>query len=284
MRTYRELLLDAKKSGKAIGHFNFASLEMMWAIAHASKSVGVPAILGLAEGEQNWVGLRQAVALVKSLREDGYDVYLNADHTYSFERVKAAIDAGFDSVIFDGAKLSHEENIKTTKSCVDYARKVTSDTGRDVIVEAELGYIGEGSMVRDVLPDGVEMTSVEDAVTFVEKTGVDLFAPAVGNIHGMLRDTGDPAINVVRIAEIAKAVNVPLVLHGGSGTPNIREAIAVGISEVHISTELRKAWHEALSAHIKDHPDDIAPYKVAKGAMEAVEKVATHYLQMFSNK
>ena len=283
MSTYREVLLDAKKSGKAIGHFNFASLEMLWALAHASKIVGVPVIVGLAESEQTWVGLNQAVALVKSLREDGYDIYLNADHTYSFDRIKAAIDAGFNSVIFDGAKLSQEENIKITKQCVDYAHKVNKDSGRDVIVEAELGYIGEGSMVRDVLPEGIEMTSVEDAVKFVEATGVDLFAPAVGNIHGMLRGTGDPALDITRIKEIAEAVSVPLVLHGGSGTPNIKEAIAAGISEVHISTELRKAWHDALLVHLEEYPDEIAPYKVAHGALESVERVATRYLKMFSN-
>jgi len=280
---YREVLLGAKKNGKAIGHFNFASLEMLWGITHASKAVGVPVILGLAEGEQDWVGLNQAVALVRSLREDGYDVFLNADHTYSFERIKETIDAGFDSVIFDGAKLSQEENIRITKKCVDYARKVSKESARDIIVEAELGYIGEGSMIRDELPADLEMTSVEDSVKFVEATGVDLFAPAVGNIHGMLRDTGDPALNIERISEITKAVSVPLVLHGGSGTPNIREAIGAGISEVHISTELRKAWHDAMLVHLEEYPDEITPYKVARGSLEAVERVATRYLQLFSN-
>ncbi|HEY4518251.1 MAG TPA: class II fructose-bisphosphate aldolase [Candidatus Paceibacterota bacterium] len=289
VQTYREILEEARKGGRAVGHFNFANFEMMWGVVHAAQKLGVPVLLGLAEGEQDWVGLRQAVALIKSLREDGHTVFLNADHTYSFERVRAAIDAGFDSVIFDGAKLPMEENIKITKQCVDYARA----SGRDVIVEAELGYIGEGSTVRDTLPEGIQMTSVEDAVRFVKETGVDLFAPAVGNIHGMLKPppggepwgtwATDPPLDIARIKEIATAVSVPLVLHGGSGTPNLADGIKAGITEVHISTELRKAWHDAMSEHFTKSPGDLAPYKVGKEAREAVEEVASDRLKLFTN-
>ncbi|MEK7535764.1 MAG: class II fructose-bisphosphate aldolase [Patescibacteria group bacterium] len=283
MRSYREILALAKSGNYAIGHFNFANFEMLWGVVNAAKKLQVPALLGLAEGERDWVGIKQAVALVKSLREEGLEVYLNADHTYSLERVKEAIDAGFDSVIFDGAKLGIEENIKITKECVDYARAVSSSSGRDVIIEGELGYIGEGSTVRDALPDGVQMTSVGDAQRFVEETGVDLFAPAVGNVHGMLRGSYDPPLDLSRIEEIVGAVNVPLVLHGGSGTPNLSEGIAAGISVVHISTELRKAWHDAMLVHLEEFPDEIAPYKVGKGALEAIQKVVESRLELFSS-
>lgn len=285
MQTYREILINAKKEGRAVGHFNFANFEMMWGVVDAAHKLGVPVLLGLAEGEQDWVGLAQAVALVRSLREQGHVVFLNADHTYSIERVKAAIDAGFDSAIFDGAKLPIDENIKITKQCVDYARSVTQVTGRDVIIEAELGYIGEGSTVRDTLPEGIQMTSAEDAKRFVEETGVDLFAPAVGNVHGMLRGTGDtdPPLYIERIKTIAGAVSVPLVLHGGSGTPNLADGIRAGISEVHISTEIRKAWEEAIKKHVDEHPDDLAPYKVGKEARLAIETVATARLKLFNN-
>src|SRR3989344_304110 len=185
MITYRDIFKNATGKGIAIGHFNFANFEMLWGIVHVAKKLNVPVLLGLAEGERDWVGIHQAVALVGSLKSEGYEVFLNADHTYSFERVKEAIDAGFDSIIFDGAKLSLEENIKITKECVEYARKISKETGKDILIEGELGYIVEGSTVRDSLPEGIEMTSVEDAKRFVEETGVDLFAPAVGNVHGM---------------------------------------------------------------------------------------------------
>ncbi|HEY4518643.1 MAG TPA: class II fructose-bisphosphate aldolase [Candidatus Paceibacterota bacterium] len=281
MQGYREILEEARKNGRAVGHFNFANFEMMWGAVHAAQKLNVPVLLGLAEGERDWVGVKQAVALIRSLRDDGHTVYLNADHTYSFERVKEAIDAGFDSVIFDGAKLPMEENIKITKQCVDYARQ----SGRDVIVEAELGYIGEGSMVRDTLPEDIQMTSVEDAARFVKETGVDLFAPAVGNIHGMLKGTGDtdPPLDTARIKEIATAVSVPLVLHGGSGTPNLADGIKAGITEVHISTEIRKAWHEATAEHFAKSSGDLAPYKVGHEASLAIEKVASDRLKLFNN-
>jgi len=283
MRTYRQVLIAAREKDIAVGHFNFANFEMFWGIVNVAKKLDVPVILGLSEGERDWVGIKQAVALVASLRDEGHEVFLNADHTYSFERVKEAIDAGFDSIIFDGAKLALRENISITKKCVEYARKVSSDSGRDILVEGELGYIGEGSTVRDVLPDGIEMTSPRLASQFVEQTGVDLFAPAVGNVHGMLRGTGDPPLDIKRISVIAKAVSVPLVLHGGSGTPNLREGIKAGINEVHISTEIRKAWHDALLVHLEEYPDEIAPYKVAHGALEAIERVATERLKLFTN-
>lgn len=285
MKTYREILKDAKSNSIAIGHFNFASFEMLWGIVNAARSLNVPVLLGLAEGERDWVGVKTAVAIVRSIREEfDIPVYLNADHTYSFERVKEAIDAGFDSVIFDGAKLGMAENIKITKQCVDYARKITTETGRDIIVEAELGYIGEGSMIRDVIPEGIQLTTVEDSIRFVTETGVDLFAPAVGNVHGMLRGSFDPPLDINRISDIAKAVNVPLVLHGGSGTPNLSEAISAGISEVHISTELRRAWHDAMLVHLEEFPDDIAPYKVAHGALASVQAVVEDRLKQFSKK
>ncbi len=138
-------------------------------------------------------------------------------------------------------------------------------------------------MIRDELPTGVEMTSVEDAVRFVAETGVDLFAPAVGNMHGVLRGSFNPPLNIERIGEIGEAVSVPLVLHGGSGTPNIAEAIKAGISEVHISTELRRAWRDALFAHLQSAPDDIAPYKASLEARDAVEAVVTKHLQAFKS-
>lgn len=279
MKSYREILDDAKAGKYAIGHFNFSNFEMLWGIVNAGKAVGVPVLLGLAEGERDWVGVKTAVAIVQDLRKQAFEVYLNADHTYSLERVKEAIDAGFDSVIFDGAKLPIEENIKITKECVNYARA----SGRDVIVEAELGYIGEGSTLRDSIPEGVQLTTAEDSKRFVGETGVDLFAPAVGNVHGMLKGSFDPPLDIKRIKEISKAVSVPLVLHGGSGTPNLAEAIKAGINEVHISTEIRKAWHDAILVHLEEYQDDIAPYKVSKGALESIQKVTEARLRLFSN-
>ena len=152
IKTLREHVADARAKKIAIGHFNISNLEALWGIFHAAQALNVPVIIGVSEGERDFVGVPQAAALVKSLRDEfQYPIFLNADHTYSFEKVKIAIDAGFDSVIFDGAQLSFEDNVKITKQCVEYAR----NCGRDVLLEGELGYIGTSSKVFDTIPDGV---------------------------------------------------------------------------------------------------------------------------------
>ena len=289
-KSYREVLREAGEIGVAIGHFNISDIAGLWTIVRSAEGLNVPVIIGVSEGERDYIGVKETVALVRSVAGDAsVPVFLNADHTYSFERVKEAIDAGFDSAIFDGAKLGMEENTKITKQCVDYARDYTKRTGRDVLIEGELGYIGTSSMMLDKIPVDVavkegEMTTPEEAKRFVESTGVDLFAPSVGNIHGMLRNCNNPELSIDRIREIVKVVNIPLVLHGGSGIreQNFRDAIEAGIDVVHINTELRVAWHEATQRHLMRYPDDIAPYKVGKSGLEAMQKVVTDRLKLFS--
>lgn len=282
----REVIKDAEARHVAIGHFNISNLEGLWAIYRAAKAVGVPVVVGLSEGERDFVGVRQAAALVKSIREEfNYPIYINADHTYTVERVKEAIDAGYDAVIFDGAKLSFEENIAKAKECVEYARS----TGRDVLVEAEVGYIGTSSKVLDAIPEGVKfddttLTSPEQAERFVRETGVDLFAPAVGNMHGMLRNAPEPRLDIERVGKVHSAAGVPLVLHGGSGTSDedFREAIKAGISLVHINTEIRVASSKALRAFLTENPDETAPYKIMKPTTEAMQAVIEARLRLFS--
>lgn len=286
MKSLRDYIHDAEQRHVAIGHFNISNLEALHGIFNAARALDLPIIIGTSEGERSFVGVPESVALVRALRETyNYPIFLNADHTYSFEGVKAAIDAGYDAVIFDGVKLSFEENIQVTRQCVEYARMC----GRDVLVEAELGNIGQSSKVLDVIPDGVvvdeaSMTSVEQAVMFVQQTGVDLLAPAVGNIHGMLRVGHDPKINTTRIAELRKATGVPLVLHGGSGTmdSDFVDAIKAGISIVHINTEIRVAFKDALLKTLAEHPDEVAPYKLLAPSVDAVAQVVTNRLKLFN--
>lgn len=281
MKTLKEYIWDAKEKGVAVGHFNISNLEGLHAVFNAAKALDVPVIIGVSEGERDFVGVHEAVALVKSLREEhNYPIFLNADHTYSFERVKEAIDAGYDSAIFDGAKMSLEENIEATKKCVEYAK----NCGREVLIEAELGYIGQSSKILDGVPDGVELTTVADATKFVRETGVDLFAPAVGNIHGMLRDMPDPRLNSDRVKEISEATGVPLVLHGASGNTkeDIQACIKNGVSIVHINTEVRVAYRDALKKSLAENPNEVAPYKINKPDVEAMEKVVTEKLRIFN--
>jgi fructose-bisphosphate aldolase class II len=245
MNPLRSVIQEAQSKHAAIGHFNISTLDGVWAVVDAAKALNVPVIIGVSEGERDYVGVREIAAVVRSIREQrGQQVFLNADHTYSLDRVKEAIDAGFDSVIFDGAQLSFEENVNMAKKCVEYARA----SGRDVIVEGELGFIGTSSKILDAIPEGAvvgdsNMTKPDVAADFVAQTGVDMLAPAVGNIHGVVKG-GDPALNIRRVREIAEATHIPLVLHGASGNSaeDIRGAIKAGVAIVHVNTELRLAY------------------------------------------
>ena len=286
MKTLRQYIKEAGEKEIAIGHFNISNLETLRGIFNAAKKLEVPVIIGVADGERKYMGTKQAAVLVKSFRDEyNYPIFLNADHTYSFEGVKECIDAGYDAVIFDGAELPYEENVKITKQCVEYARKINPE----IIVEAELGFIGVGSKVLDKLPEGVKiteefLTKPEDAAKFIADTGIDMLAPAVGNIHGMLKDGVDPSLNIKRVGEIQKAINIPMVLHGASGNSkeDIQAVIKKGMSIVHINTEMRVAFRKALEKELAEKPNEVAPYKYMEETISAVEKVVEEKLKIFN--
>ncbi|MEK7176039.1 MAG: class II fructose-bisphosphate aldolase, partial [Patescibacteria group bacterium] len=210
MKSLREALQWAEDKKVAIGHFNISDSEGFKAVveglkeASAYASFKIPVIIGVSEGEREFIGLNEVASLVKIARGNGLPVFVNADHTYSVEKAKAAIDAGFDGVIIDGADKSFEENVSMTKAVVEYARAKNSE----ILVEGELGFIGQSSKVLDAVPEGVSKTSPEDAKEFVRQTGVDLLAPSVGNIHGIVK-TGEPKLDIGLIKAIHEAVNVP---------------------------------------------------------------------------
>lgn len=280
---------EAKEKNIAIGHFNISNIEGLWAIFRAAQKLQVPVIIGLSEGERDFVGVPQAVALVKSIREEfNYPIFINADHTYSVERVEEAARAGFDAVIYDGAKLTIEENIKNTKEAVAKAKAINPN----ILVEAELGYIGSSSKIleaSDVEAMHAEfeknLTTVEDAVRFVTETGIDLFAPAVGNLHGKIANMPNPRLYIDHIKNISQAVGKPLVLHGGSGIidEDFTNAISAGIRVVHINTEIREAYRDALkNSLLTGDSHEVAPYKIMKPAVEAMEQVVEKRLKLFS--
>jgi len=282
MKTLRIYVKEAEEKKVAIGHFNISNLEGLHGIYNAAKKLNVPVIIGLSEGEEDFVGKDEAVGMIKEIREkENFPIFLNADHHYSFERVKASIDAGFDAVIFDGANLSFEENVRITKQCVEYAKSV----GRDVLVEAEIGYIGSGSNIKETIPEGAGIkTKPEEAKKFVELTGIDMLAPSVGSIHGLIK-SGKPHIDGELVAENKKVTGIPLVLHGGSGLrdEDFTNGIQAGISIVHINTEIRLAYDEALKKSLAENPDEVVPYKILQPAVEAIEKVVESRLKLFNN-
>ncbi len=257
---------SASEKGVALGHFNISEFAALRAIVQAARDINVPVIIGTSEGEAGFIGMKEASALIGAVRGDtGHQVYLNADHMRSIDKAKEAAEAGYNSVIFDSAASSFEENIKKTKRAVEEVKSINPD----ILVEGEIGYIGVSSELLDKVPEGAaisseDMTTVEQAVQFVEETHVDLLAPAVGEIHGMMKNAKNPNLDIGRIRDIRKAVSTPLVLHGGSGISDedMTSAIYAGISIVHINTEIRVAWRMGLEKGLAQDGDRIAPYKI----------------------
>jgi fructose-bisphosphate aldolase class II len=295
MKTLRQIINENLRNQTAVGHFNFPNFEVAEAIVEAAKELNLPVILGLSEGERDYVGLHEAVSWVKAVNDDiekenltgkanldKVKVFLNADHTYTFERVKEAVEAGFDMVIYDDAQGDIEKNVQVAKECRDFITEYNLANKKDVLFEAELGYIGKGSEVRSDLPDGIQKTNPEDAKRFVKKSEPDLLAPAIGNVHGMLKDIPEPNLDEKLCQEIFNAVKIPLVLHGASGNSkeDIQSCIKAGVSVVHVSTEIRVAFKHALVDAVKG--EDLAAYKYLKPVREEVKKLIEEKLRIFN--
>jgi fructose-bisphosphate aldolase, class II len=261
-----EAVGNAEKTKTAIGHFNISEFAALRAIIAAARELDVPVIIGTSEGEAEFIGMKQAALLVKSLREEtGHPIYLNADHMRDLNKAREAADVGYDMVIFDGASGTFEENIAKTKEAVEAIKSIS----KDILVEGEVGYIGTSSELLDEVPEGAaisadDMTTPDQAERFVRETGVDLLAPAVGEIHGMMKSAKNPNLDIDRIGALRKSAGVPLVLHGGSGITDedFVAAIDAGISIIHINTEIRVAWRRGIEKGLSEDKDRIAPYKI----------------------
>ncbi|MGC9610626.1 MAG: class II fructose-bisphosphate aldolase [Minisyncoccia bacterium] len=294
MRSLKQAIKNAEKGKIAIGHFNISNLEQLKAIAEAVRKLNLPVIIGVSEGEREYIGVNQVKDLIDGYNKEfggnsGFWLFLNADHTHSLDKVQEAAAANFDEILFDGGKLLLEENIKQTKQALKIAKPGLKLWRKNILIEGELGYIGSASEIRKEIPEGAaikpeDLTKPEEAAQFVKETGVDLLAPAVGNIHGMYANISDPALDIERIRAIKKAVKIPLVLHGASGNTesDLLAAIDAGISIIHISTELRAAWREGLEKDLKEKPDEVAPYKLTPDAIKKTEEIVERKLRLFN--
>lgn len=291
----KECLQEAVRTKTAVGHFNVSNLEGINAVVDACREACKPVIVGVSPGESDFIGIGAIGEIVKHYRRKyGLSLFLNADHFQDPQLAVYAAEAGFDAVLFDasaplgaGAALpSLDENIKVTKEVAVALKKINPD----ILVEGELGYIGVGSVVRESVPEGavvdeLQMIKPEEAKRFVEETGVDLIGPGVGNIHGIVKGYKE-SLSFKRISEIKAATPAFLVLHGASGIDNasIRKAVDAGIAVVHVNTELRLAWKNALQKSLTDNPDEIAPYKVLKPAVEAIKAVLKDKIAVFNGQ
>src|SRR5580658_6708105 len=185
MDTLRNVLTRLQQQGAALGHFNVADLVLLKGVLAAAVEVGVPVIVGASEGERNFLGTYELAALVKVMREEhGVPVFLNADHTHSLAKAVEAARAGFDSVVIDFSALPFDKNVSSTKETVEAIKAINPA----ILAEGEIGNIGTGSEIHETVSnDFRNLSTPEEARQFVDAAGIDVLAPAVGNMHGMLK-------------------------------------------------------------------------------------------------
>ena len=272
-RTIEELLRISKGNG-AVGAFNIHNLEFIKGVVKAAEEENKPAIMMINEAVLMYGGIEvlggAAMAAAKNAK---VDMGVMVDHGTNTEFLKKCIDFGLD-VMYDGSALSFEENIRNTKEMVDYAHS------RGRAIEGEIGALGlseDGDEEREQ-----RITSVKEAVIFSERTGVDVLAVSVGNVHGFYK--GSPHINVERIKEISEAVSqLPVVMHGGSDIPyeTIKASIEAGIRKFNIATDLKQAYSEKMIALMLQEPLPIQPLKIFPVVADAVTEVARKKMKMF---
>lgn len=276
--TGKEILLDAQKNGYAVGAFNVNNMEIVQAIIEAAEETNSPVILQASQGGISYAGVEYIAALGKLAgRNAKVPVALHLDHGTDFEQIIQCIRHGFTSVMIDASKYPLEENIKLTKEIVRIAHAA------GVSVEAELGKIG--GTEDDVTVDERDATFTDpaEAKRFVDETGIDFLAIAVGTAHGVYQ--GEPKLDYDRIKTIRETVDVPLVLHGSSGVPEqaIRKAVPLGISKINIDTDLRIKFSEGVKNLLKENPDEIDPRKILKPAKAGMKEKIIEKMNIFGS-
>ena len=282
MKSLQQYFQEAREGGWAIGHFNFASADVLRAIVQGAQMGGAPCVMvGTSPGEAEFLGMEAAVALVGAIREaSGFPVYLNADHFKSFDACRAAIDAGYDTVLFDGAAQPYDINVIETQRVWQYAQTKRGS----YMVEGELGVMKGSSEVQRSITIGPEdFTKPEQAADFVRRTGVDRLAVVFGNIHGIVTDQKEK-LDIDHLRTIIAAIpNTAVVLHGASGIPDdaVAASIAAGVTNVHFNTELRVAYQAGIQDTLSQDPTQTTPYKLFATADQNVRDLVAQKTRLF---
>lgn len=272
------LLAKARNGRYAVGAFNANNLEIIQAIVEGARELNSPVILQASQGAIKYAGLDYIVAMVRAASEQAaVPIALHLDHGTSFEQTVQCIRAGFSGVMFDGSKYPLAENIEKTRAVV----KVGKAAG--VSVEGELGKIGGTEDDISVADRDALLTEPKEAEEFVQSTGVDALAVAIGTAHGPYK--GEPRLDFERLKRIRDLVAVPLVLHGASGVSDaaIRQAIELGICKVNIDTDLRQAFSRTAANVLAKNPDEYDPRKILGPAREALKQVVKDKIRLFGS-
>ena len=263
--TTKSILKKAQEGKYAIGAFNVENMEMVMAVISAAEEMNAPVIMQTTPSTVKYASLDYFLANAKVAASHAkVPVVMHLDHGSSFELAAQAFRAGYTSIMIDGSHSSFEDNIKISKAVVDMCKAA------GIAVEAELGKVGGKEDDLDGGDGG--FTDPQEAKEFVERTGVDSLAVAIGTAHGMYK--GEPKLDLERLSEIREVVSVPLVLHGGSGIPDskVQESIERGICKVNYATELRIAFTNGVNKYLSENKDAIDPKKYNKAGMEEVKE------------
>ena len=267
-----EVLQNAKKGRYAVPSSNVFNLLSIQAALEAAKINNSPLIISLTEVHLDSISIEECALIVKHLAKNmDQEIVLHFDHGFTKEKVIEAIDCGFTSVMIDGSSLPYEENVKLTKEIVEYAH------ARNVSVEAEIGHVGGGESYIDPELDDSQLTTVEEAVKFYKDTDVDSLAVSIGTAHGEYK--GVPHLDFERLEAINNALDIPLVLHGGSGSgdENLNKATKIGISKVNIFTDLIIAARNACDENFSTRSFYDSCILAKKGYTEKL----LHYYKIF---
>ena len=300
--TSTELFKKAYEGNYAVGAFNVNNMEIIQGIVDAAKEENAPLILQVSAGARKYAKHIYLMKLVEAAVEDsGLPICLHLDHGEDFEICKSCVDGGFTSVMIDGSKHSFEENIALTKQVVEYAH------ARGVVVEAELGRLAGVEDAVKVNAKDASYTDPDQAVEFVERTGVDSLAIAIGTSPGAYKFKGDPSLDFARLEKISALLpNFPLVLHGAStvlpefvakcnqfggkidgaqGVPEdmLLRAGKLGVCKINIDTDLRLALTAAIREHMALHPADFDPRQYLKPARDAIKGMVQHKIKNVLN-
>jgi fructose-bisphosphate aldolase, class II len=278
----KEMLNKALAGNYAVGQYNINNLEWTQAILAAAEEEKSPVILGVSEGAARHMGgFNTVVKMVEGLLIDmniTVPVAIHLDHGSSFEKCKEAIDAGFTSVMIDASHHPFEENIETTKKVVEYAHS------KGVSVEAELGTVG--GQEDDIIAEGVIYADPAECKELVEKTGIDFLAPALGSVHGPYK--GEPNLGFKEMEEIKNSINLPLVLHGGTGIPtaDIKKSVSLGTAKINVNTENQIAFTKVVREVLAKDAESYDPRKIMVPGRDAIKATVIGKIREFgtSNK
>ncbi|HSE61213.1 MAG TPA: class II fructose-bisphosphate aldolase [Candidatus Saccharimonadales bacterium] len=282
----RHLMMRSRQQHFAVGAFNVDNQETLIAVCKAAQSKQAPVLVEVSEGEVKALGLDNIRDMVDNYKlEYGLEMYINLDHSPSVEAAKRGVDAGFEFIHIDVSQANHdatdEEIIEATKEVVEYAQF----TG--ALVESEPHYFGGSSNVHTEAIDYEEIkktfSTPEGAKAFVDATGIDTFAAAIGNLHG--KYPVPKQLDLELLKRIREAIDCQISLHGGSGTPGhyFREAAKIGVSKININSDMRYVFRTTLEKVLADHPDEYAVVKLMPTVYEAVQQVVEEKIDTFGS-